>query len=430
MSSNEESPNVPTGNKGEWGEVYAFFRLLSKPLLRQCDENLRTVTEDVGEGSDEIGIVYFNQILRRPHKDQPPLCYILDEDNNQWRVTSNGISKVVSSVDCDKQAKKLLRDIHGWGKGRTKHFPDAYDFLVNQLLATSIKAKSEDKQDIELTIKEKISGSFMRCGFSIKSLFGSKPTLLNPSRPTCFTYKISGIDIETAYEIQGYSVSTIEYKPVPKGWIPSIVYRIQEKGGALALYSMHETFEKNMEFIDTKMAQMISYYVLEAYAKKPSATMGRGSSRRIKAMTRRISKSNPLGFSERNKDLLYEYKIKRFLEAVALGLTPSTEWCGEEDASGGYIIVKSNGELVAFLIYDRAQLLSYLFNNTQLEHPSFSRLNEHKEEDTGAELGTEKKKKKKEKKEEEKAPSTPIGRIFEKNGNLFITLPLQIRFTL
>ena len=302
MSSNEESSNLPTGNKGEWGEVYAFFRLLSKPLLRQCDEKLKTVTKDIGEGADEIGIVHFNQIFRRPHKDLPPLCYILDEDNSQWRVASNSISKVVSSVDCAKQAEKLLRDIRDWGKGRTKHFPDAYDFLVNQLLATSIKAKSEDKQDIELTIKEKMSGSFMRCGFSIKSLFGSKPTLLNPSRPTCFTYKISGIDIETANEIQGYSVSTREYKPVPKGWMPAIVSRIQEKGGSFALYSMHETFEKNMEFIDTKMAQMISYYVLDAYAKNPSVTKGRGSSRRINAMTKRISKSNPLGFSDRNKD--------------------------------------------------------------------------------------------------------------------------------
>ena len=407
MSSNGKTRKKPTGNKGEWGEVYAFFRLLSKPILRQCDENLRVVTEKAGASKEEVGTVRFNQIFRRPHKNQPPLCYILDEENNQWFVTSNDTKKVVSFEDCENQAEKLLRNIREWRKGGTKHFPGAYDFLVNKLSATSIKAKSEDKQDIELTIKEKMSGSFMRCGFSIKSLFGRNPTLLNPSRSTCFTYKISKIDKETANNIQGYSVDTLKYKPVSNDWISSIVYKIQEKGGTLALDSMHETFEKNMEFIDTQMAQIISYYVLDAYSKKPSTT--RVSSQRllINAMTERISKANPLGFSKRNKDLLYEYKIKRFLEAVALGMTPATEWNTEEDASGGYIIVKSSGELVAFLIYDRALLLKYLFNNTKLEHPSFSKLNKQK-----------------------KKQLTPIGRIFEKDGKLFITLPLQIRFVL
>lgn len=418
MSSINKSQNGPTGNKGEWGEVYAFFRLLGKPILHQCDENLRAVSEQEGEGVGEVGIVHFNKIFRRPHKDLPPLCYILNEEDNTWSVASNDQLKEVSAADCDIQADKLLSDICNWGKESTKHFPDAYNFLVKKLLATSIKAKSEDKQDIELTIKEKMSGSFLRCGFSIKSLFGSKPTLLNSSRPTCFTYKISGIDIETANGIQGYSVRTLEYKPLSEGWIPSIVYQIQEKGGSLTLYSMNETFEKNMEFIDTKMSQMISHYVLAAYSKNPRENKKKNNSLLINAVTKRVSKSNPLEFSERNKDLLYEYKIKRFLEAIALGMTPATEWSGEEDASGGYIIVKSDGELVAFLIYDRSLLLKYLFNNTKLEHPSFNKLN------------NQKKKGKRKKTNEQKEPLTPIGRIYEENGDLFISLPLQIRFTL
>lgn len=173
-----------------------------------------------------------------------------------------------------------------------------------------------------------------------------------------------------------------------------------------------------MEFIDTKMSQMISHYVLAAYSKNPRENNKKNNSLLINAVTKRVSKSNPLKFSERNKDLLYEYKIKRFLEAIALGMTPATEWSGEEDASGGYIIVKSDGELVAFLIYDRSLLLKYLFNNTKLEHPSFSKLN------------NQKKKGKRKKTNEQKEPLTPIGRIYEENGDLFISLPLQIRFTL
>ena len=431
MSSDKKNPEdtsdrKPTGNKGEWAEVYAFFRLLGKPLLRQCDENLETSTEEDGS---ETGIVRFNKIFRRAHKDQEPLCYVLDEKENQWTLISNGISKVVSAKECDKQADKLLSDIQGWKEGRTKHFRDSYEFLSQQLLSTSIKAKSEEKQDIALGIKEKISGSSVPCGFSIKSLFGSRPTLLNPSRPASLTYKISGIDEETANKIQGYSVRTLEYKKVKDGWIPSIVYRIREAGGSLELHSMHETFEKNMEFIDTRMAEILSYYVLEAYAEKPKETRHRTNSLNISDITKQVSEANPLELSERNKGILYEYKIKRFLEAVALGLTPATEWNGEEDASGGYIIVKENGDLVAFLIYDRALLLKYLFNHTKLEHPDFGKLNNQKDGNKAVGSETGKWKKQNGRKAKREQP-TPIGRIFEKNGELFITLPLQIRFVL
>ena len=155
------------------------------------------------------------------------------------------------------------------------------------------------------------------------------------------------------------------------------------------------------------MPEILSYYLLEGYTKESTDSKESTSRLSIRNINERIMDSNSALLTDNRKSSLYEYKIKKFLEAVALGMKPGEPWGGLEDANGGYIIVKSNGDLVSFLIYDRKLFLEYLFNYTKLDQPSIGKLNKNKKED---------------------AP--PIGRIYEKNGELFITLPLQIRFKL
>ena len=57
------------------------------------------------------------------------------------------------------------------------------------------------------------------------------------------------------------------------------------------------------------------------------------------------------------------------LVAVALGMEPNTKWNGLEDANGGYIVVKDDGEV----LYDRNKLREYLYRNTKFDSPSSKR---------------------------------------------------------
>ncbi len=57
----------------------------------------------------------------------------------------------------------------------------------------------------------------------------------------------------------------------------------------------------------------------------------------------------------------------------ALGMTPGRTWTGEYDATGGIIIVKQDGELVCYHIYNRNEFQEYLINNTKLEQASMTR---------------------------------------------------------
>lgn len=70
---------------------------------------------------------------------------------------------------------------------------------------------------------------------------------------------------------------------------------------------------------------------------------------------------------------LYEYKLKKFLCSVALGMRPSEHWNGYDEANGGYVIVKYNGDVVAYHIYNRDAFETYLLNNTKFERGSTSK---------------------------------------------------------
>lgn len=69
---------------------------------------------------------------------------------------------------------------------------------------------------------------------------------------------------------------------------------------------------------------------------------------------------------------LYTYKFKKFLCAKALGMDPSVEWNVIDDANGGYIVAKSNGEVLAYHLYNRDKFEQYLFDSTKMERASTS----------------------------------------------------------
>ena len=119
--------------------------------------------------------------------------------------------------------------------------------------------------------------------------------------------------------------------------------------------------------------------------------------KRVKELTEHVAKSNPIKYNKNNNHQFYQYKIKSFLTDTALGMTPTNIWSGKYDANGGYLIVKEDGEVLCYHIYDKNLFEEYLFNNTCLDSPSTTRYNYAKIEK-------------------------------DEDGTLFFKLNLQIRF--
>jgi type II restriction enzyme len=77
-----------------------------------------------------------------------------------------------------------------------------------------------------------------------------------------------------------------------------------------------------------------------------------------------------MGYVNKNA---YTYKFKKFLTSIALGMKPGSEWDGQDEANGGYIVVSRTGDVLAYHIYNRNYFEEYLLNNTKYETPSTTR---------------------------------------------------------
>lgn len=116
--------------------------------------------------------------------------------------------------------------------------------------------------------------------------------------------------------------------------------------------------------IDSLLPEITSNILIQFFSSKLS---------NIKDLTEKLREKNPIGYDLSFQHNFYEYKIKHLLTDIALGLMPAKVWTGKYDATGGYLVVKGDGDILAYHIYNRNEFEDYLFNNTKLETASTSR---------------------------------------------------------
>lgn len=332
-----------SGNKGEWSEIYTLFRLLGEGKVHAGDANL-----------NKLELYYpILDIIREESKkyEFKPNLYkkivVIDEDGNEYAR--------ISMEKFMKESEKLLDSIKEAGSQRTFEVPDAECFM-NQIGCTKLKAPSQDKADIHIVIHDLRTNMTPLLGFSIKSQLGSASTLLNPGMPTNITYKVVGGDM-TDQEIE--EINGIE-DHLPR------MQAMLDKGYQLEFFEIaHQTFKNNLLFLDMCMPELIARcLVLGSIPGRSTAT---------KDIVETIAQQNPFGYTGNNVSGFYEHKIKVLLLDTALGMTSAKEWNGHYDANGGYLVVKSDGDIVCYHFYNKNDIEDYLYNNTRFDRASRSR---------------------------------------------------------
>ncbi len=123
-------------------------------------------------------------------------------------------------------------------------------------------------------------------------------------------------------------------------------------------------FEKNLRKVDTVLPEIVAELLLAYYGDLGSS---------LDQLVGHLGENNAkiLSFDMDRSD--YEFKLKALLHNIALGMVPNTAWDGLLRAHGGYIIVREDGEIVCYHVYNADAFRTYLFKNTRLETPSTSR---------------------------------------------------------
>ena len=380
-----------TGNKGEWSEVYALIKLLADGKLYQSDYNL----------NKDFNNVY--EIVKAFKSEGDYLLEFSIENNIQViKIKNKESSNIVTFTKeyLHTLTKEALEELLK-SKGRS--------FVINSLLSfikkteiQSIKASSKSKADILLRIYDHRLAKESNLGFSIKSLLGGKSTLFNTGKGNNFIFETTGIPEEN---LESLNKRTYKSEGSSK---PS--YRINElnKLGIDFKFSSIQSSQlwRNLKMIDGDLPEILALALLYRYKFKQNTVLG---------VSKLLEENDPLNFYENEEQKVhkfYEYKIKKFLVDSALGMTSEKIWCGEYESFGGVLIVKEDGDLVCFHIYDFNLFRTYLLNNTAFEQAATG---EDKFNPGNKDLKAKKK--------------FYYGWFYDEGDKVKIKLNLQIRFT-
>lgn len=364
-----------TGNIGEWSEIYTFFRLLAEGELYSADGQLKRIND-------------LRYPIKKVFRDDAPdrVEYTIDSVRKHVIIASSSKTIQLPQSEFAQAAKLFLEKIQvRKGKSGAFEFPEI-EAWMRKVLVDKVAAKSQDKADIRLIIHNFQTGVEAELGYSIKSRLGGRSTLLNSNKDKSnFLYLVNGVNSDFLKQYQEL------LSKEKKNRVQDKIQMANRLGGTVtSVGPCSKALQANLLMLDMGMPKVISELLLLYYSTGIN---------NISVLTQMVKKHDPLQLGEiRNQQPIYEYKIKQFLLAFALGMTVSTPWNGSFNANGGYIIVKEDGDVVCYHFFDRQQLEDYLFFNTAFDTPSTSR---HE-----------------------------FGDFFEMNGSYYIKLNIQVRFIL
>lgn len=326
-------------NKGEWSEFYVFLHVLTSGKLHAADGDLQKIPR-----------IYYN-ILAAIKND---IKYIRDTSSKKIVFVFKG-NKISIPINEFIKLEKIVIDKINDSSG-TFEIKESED-LLKELQIETIKEKSLTKGDIQLQIHDDFTGFEPVLSFSIKSYLGSNPTLLNASNGTVVSYEptreLAINEIKKINEIEGHSK------------IKKRIEALRDMGVDLKYNNIPSLiFKENLHMIDYRMPEIISEIFLESYFV---------TGKKMSEVVDSYLEKNP----DENSNII-KYKVTEFLVAIALGMVPLTKWSGLDEATGGYIVVKDDSEVVCYHIYDRNRLKDYLYNYTKFDTPSMSRYDNHK----------------------------------------------------
>lgn len=352
------------GNKGEWSELYVLLRLLADGKLYAADADLRKLEQ-----------VYFPILaIFRQELESGRMEYRLSDKKREVTLYWNGDK--IKSIDSDTLSDYADKFYAGILAGNKASFeiPNAKE-MMDDIKCTKIKAPSSDKTDISMQVYDRKTGYKTIVGYSIKSELGNPPTLLNASGATNFMYEVSDLTDEDVKDVNAIDT---------KAKLRDRIREIEKRGSLKFTDACNRTFAGNLMLVDSMMEDIISVMLIEYY---------RNGKVFCSDIATALEQKDPLGY---HREGIYRYKIKKFLCAVALGMMPSKVWDGQDEATGGYIVVREDGEVLAYHLYNRNMFENYLLNNTKLETGSTGK---HK-----------------------------FGSVYNQNGKRYINLNLQVRF--
>ncbi len=329
-----------TATRKEWCEVYSFLRLLADGYI----------SEGTPEGKpDTASRLPVALVQREEHNGTRR--YIIEE--KEVHVVGEQIDERFPREDFQTVAQLI------WQALTTSHdseveSPDDVEEFLDAVGIFHLEAQTDDRTDYYLAFWH-VEAPLV--GFRVYSFFSGMNILLDGGRAANLKFEQTGVKFASP------TVNKVNMLETPNEVVDRMLL-IERLGGVLKYSDVADKiFRSNLSMIDLHFPRMLAEMV---------RTMHLEGTNRIDELTARIQTINPLKIKDEliTKHRYYEYKMKCFLMAIALGLRPAKLFNGTDSAVAGMVVVGREGDICCYHKANKALFEEYLFHNTRLEKGS------------------------------------------------------------
>ena len=203
-----------------------------------------------------------------------------------------------------------------------------------------MEAKTEDRTDFSIAFWHPEAP--LR-GFNVRSRLGVMNPLLDGGRAANLKLEQSGVKFATP------TVNKINALPESPNEVAERMMMIERLGGVLKYSDVADrVFRSNLLMIDLHFPRVLTEMVRIMHLDGIS---------RISELTHKF----------------YEFKMKQFLMALALGMRPAKIYNGLDSAVEGILLVGGSGEVLCYHKSEKQVMEDFLFQNTRLEKGSLEK---------------------------------------------------------
>jgi len=357
---------VITGNKGEWSEIFIFLKLMGDRKIHAADADMNRLDE-----------VFLNIIKIIREEIRNNLYEYYTGDVIKIHLNSADTGKDVPVADFMANKDKVF-DLLSRNQRGTFGDDEIEDFL-SSIFITKLKApaiSSSDyfggTQDIIMSIMDYRSGITRTVGFSCKSDFGGRATLFNASYDnTNFMYEITrNIDDDLMNDVNSLFVIRNGKENIATG---ERIRALKNAGCDLNFIKpCKSTAARNLVLSGGKELPVIVGCALKYYYWEGENSTSHAP---IRDALQYVTSANPAEYTFDNHDSIYRRKFSDLLYNMFTGMRMAKPWDGRSSVNGGYVVMKNDGDVVAYHSCIADEFKDFLVNRLGFETPSNSRHN-------------------------------------------------------
>lgn len=339
--------------KRELGELYTFFRLLADGKVSLGTSQARKVEME----GWPVALIQREEHdgTRRYYIEQENVRIVSGAMNAGTFAASDKEEQCVPREDFDGAAELILELLKTTVGSDMVEVPEGLEGFLDAINIYDLEAKTEDRTDFSIAFWH---AEAPLTGFNVRCRLSAMNPLLDGGRTANLKLEQSGIKFATP------TVNKINAVPESPTEVTERMLMIERLGGVLKYSDVADrVFRCNLLMIDLHFPRMLAEMVRMMHLDGIS---------RVNELTERIKEINPLKIKDEliNKHGFYEFKMKQFLLALALGMRPAKIYSGTDSAVEGILLVNTAGEVLCYHQSERHTFADFLYLNTRLEKGS------------------------------------------------------------